>query len=90
VADAVKNRKCPGGVRWALILAVVASLTAPVVINPLLAGLFKTADLLVTEQKEFLEITQSTSGNQPPAPRIGDVTYLRAVTNLLFGVCTSA
>jgi hypothetical protein len=82
LAVAVKNRKRPGGVRWALILAVV--------INPLSAGLFDTADLLVTEQKEFLGITQSTSVNQPPSPRIDDVTYLRAVTNLLFGVRTSA
>jgi Protein of unknown function (DUF3433) len=89
LADAVKNRKSPGGVRWALILAVVARLTASVVINPLSAGLFDTTDLLVTEQKEFLGITQSTSGNQPPAPRVDDVTYLRAATNLLFGVRTS-
>ncbi|KAF1943901.1 hypothetical protein EJ02DRAFT_510651 [Clathrospora elynae] len=88
LADAVQNRGRSGGVRWALMISVVASLVASVVINPLSAGLFDTLSVLITKERQFSGIVPSTSG--VPPPRIGDITYLRAVTNLLFNVSTSA
>ena len=88
VADAVRSKRRLGGVRWALLISVIASLTASVVINPLSAGLLDTARILTIDDMQFLKADMLALSTQPP--RIGDATYLRAAVNLLFNVSTSA
>ena len=88
VADAFRTKTRPGGVRWALFISVIAGMVASIVVNALSAGLFDTLSLLVTSERQFMGILPLTSEAQPW--RIGDATYLRAVTNLLFNVSTSA
>lgn len=87
VADSLRTKRRPGGIRWALLVSVIASLVASVVINALSAGLFDTLSRPVTSERQFLGVTAPASEAQPR--RIGDVLYLRAVTNLLFNVPTS-
>jgi len=88
VADATRSKRRLGGVRWALLISIVASLTASVVINPLSAGLFDTARISTTDDTQFFGADISTLSAQPL--RITDATYLRAAVNLLFNVSTSA
>ncbi|KAF9691269.1 hypothetical protein EKO04_010927 [Ascochyta lentis] len=88
VADAVRSKRRLGGIRWALLISVIASLTASVVINPLSAGLFDTARISTTDDRQFFGTQMSALSAQPL--RIGDGTYLRAAVNLLFNVSTSA
>ncbi|PSN62798.1 hypothetical protein BS50DRAFT_624589 [Corynespora cassiicola Philippines] len=88
VAYAIRNRKHPGGVRWALLISIISGLVASILINPLSAGLFDTLNLLVTDIHTFSGIDPATPGTQ--SLRIGDATYLRAITNILFDVSTSA
>jgi hypothetical protein len=88
VGEAVRGKRRLGGIRWALLISVLASLAASIIINPLSAGLFDTARISSTEDIAYLGADMSASSAQPP--RIGDATYLRAAVNLLFNVSTSA
>ncbi|KAJ4322891.1 hypothetical protein N0V94_002154 [Neodidymelliopsis sp. IMI 364377] len=88
VGEAVRGKRRLGGIRWALLISVLASLAASIIINPLSAGLFDTARITTTEDVPYLGADMSASSAQPP--RIGDATYLRAAVNLLFNVSTSA
>jgi Protein of unknown function (DUF3433) len=85
---AVQNRNKAGGVRWAVLLAIVGRMIASVVINPLSAGLFDIIDTTTTTQKEFSTFTPPKS--TLPFPNIDDTTYIRSIANIIFNVSTSA
>lgn len=88
LSEAIRNRKRPGGVRWPLFIAVLASMVSSIAINPLSAGLFDTSDFLTSTDRRFNGVSGPDSKLQ--GSQIGDVTYLRTVTNLLLNVSTSA
>ena len=88
VADAIRARKRLCGVRWPLLLAVIASITSSLVINPLSAGLLDTASITSTKENSFrtvgpLDVLSNVL-------HVGDATYLRAVSNIIFNISTSA
>lgn len=86
--EAIRNRKRLGGIRWALFIAVLASIVSSIAINPLSAGLFDTADFLTTTERLFHGLSGPDAKHR--GFQIGDITYLRTVTNLLLNVSTSA
>lgn len=88
LSDAMRSSKRPGGKRWAVLISIIANLTASIVINPLSAGLFDMVMIVSTTDQQFSTVSLSAAGLQ--VPRIGDATYLRAATNLIFNVSTSA
>jgi hypothetical protein len=88
IADAVRARKRLNGVRWSLLLSVVASLASSLVINPLSAGLLDTASITSTKGNLFMTVKPLNVVSN--LLQIGDATYLRAVSNIIFNVSTSA
>jgi hypothetical protein len=87
VADAVRAKKRLDGVRWVPLISIIASFASSLIINPLSAGLLDTGRIVSTEEQQF-EAVQSSSEVQ--SSRIGDAIYLRAASNLIFNVTTSA
>lgn len=88
IRDAFRQRKDTGGLRWAVLIAVIAGMSSSLIINPLSAGLFDSRARVATSDEPFFAVSLSSSETQ--SPRIGDALYLRAATNLIFKVTTSA
>lgn len=88
VADAIRARKRLSGVRWPLLLAVISSITSSLVINPLSAGLLDTASITSTKENSFMTVGPLDVLSN--VLHVGDATYLRAVSNIIFSISTSA
>ena len=88
VADAIRARKRLSGVRWPLLLAIVASITSSLVINPLSAGLLDTASITSTKENPFMTVGPLDVLSN--VLHVGDATYLRVVSNIIFNISTSA
>jgi hypothetical protein len=88
VVFAFKNRKKAGGIRWALLLAILCNGLASLVINPLSAGLFDLIVTTITSQQEFSTIDFPAS--VPLVSDIDEVTYIKAIGNIQYNISTSA
>jgi Protein of unknown function (DUF3433) len=86
LTHALKNRKKPGGIRWAVIVSMASSMIASVILNPLSSGIFDVADISVVEQRSFSTIALPSSSIS--LSHIDDITYFRAITSLVFNVST--
>lgn len=88
IADAMRARKRLDGVRWSVLLSVIAGLTSSLVVNPLSAGILDTASITSTKGSPFMTIRLLNVLSD--SLHVGDATYLRAVSNIIFNVSTSA
>ena len=88
IADAIRSKKRLGGTRWALLISVIAGVASSLILNPLSAGLFDSTKAVSIEDKPFRTARFSTA--TAGLVKIDNSTYLRAATNLLYNVSTSA
>jgi hypothetical protein len=89
VVCAVSNRKKkPGGIRWAVFLAILCSMGGTLLINPVSAGLLKMKVVSKTSHDTFTTILKPQA--VPDSPLISDALYLSAISNLVYNTSQSA
>jgi hypothetical protein len=85
--EAFKNKRRPGGIRWAVIFAITGSFIASAVLNPLSAGLLEVTDVAVVHEANFS--TFALPASIPKTEDINDVIFLKSTAALFYEASTS-
>ncbi|EXJ68749.1 uncharacterized protein A1O5_08543 [Cladophialophora psammophila CBS 110553] len=85
---AVRNPKKTGGIRWAVIVATLASVLGSLILNPLAAGLFDVRTISNRERVLFSSVAWPSSPERRAF--IDDIIYFKAIAGAVFNVSTSA
>jgi hypothetical protein len=77
----------PGGIRWAVFLAIIASMVGSLAINPLSAGFLSVQDETFAQTQNFVSLAKPAKA---PVSDVNDSTYLGSVAHLVYNLTTSA
>jgi hypothetical protein len=83
-----KAKRRLGGVRWALLIALFASMAGSVLLNPLSAGFLDVTDITFNTKEQFLTIKEPET--PAPFPNVGATTLFGTISNLFYHTTTSA
>jgi hypothetical protein len=82
-----KRRNQPGGIRWAVLIAIASSMLGSIFINPLSAGLLNIEPVSITQLDNFLTI--ASPGSPAPFNPITDDTFVNAIAYLVYNISTT-